>query len=110
MRKVLSGAWTIGRRLRDVDNPAVQDTYGWILFRRGAAEEAVLYLEKSAAGLTGDPLAQAHLGFAYAALERNEEALEQLQKAVDLAGPADTRAQIEKARAEITRLRSLPDN
>ena len=106
----LERAWTIGRRLRDVDNPAVQDTYGWILFRRGAVEEALPYLEKSAAGLTEDPLVQAHLGFAYAALERNEIALEQLQKAVDLAGPADTRAQIEKARAEITRLRSLPDN
>ena len=105
----LERAWVVGRRLKDVDNPAVQDTYGWLLFRRGQVAEAVPYLE-SAAGALQDPIVQAHLGFAYASLERNEEALAQMQKAVDLAGPADTRERIEEARAEISRLRSLPEN
>ena len=105
----LERAWVVGRRLRDAENPALQDTYGWILFRRGEVEDALPYLESAAAGLE-DPIVQAHLGFAYAALERNEEAIAQMQKAVDLAGPADTRDRIEAARAEITRLRSLPEN
>ncbi len=105
----LERAWVVGRRLKDADNPALQDTYGWILFRRGEVEEAVPYLENAAAALN-DPIVVAHLGFAYAALERNDDALEQLQRAVDLAGPADTRDRIEAARAEITRLRSLPEN
>lgn len=106
----LERAWAVGRRLRDADNPALQDTYGWILFRRGEVEEALPYLESSAAALVGDPMVQAHLGFAYLELGRNEAALEQMQKAVDLAGPADTRERIVVARSEITRLRSLPEN
>ena len=105
----LERAWVIARRLKDADNPALQDTYGWILLRRGQAEEALPYLESAAAGLN-DPMVQAHLGFAYVALERNEEALTQMQKAVDMAGPADTRERIEEARSEIVRLRSLVEN
>lgn len=105
----LERAWIVGRRLQGTDNPALQDTYGWLLFRRGQVEEAVPYLESAAAGLE-DPIVEAHLGFAYVALGRNEEALVQMQKAVDMAGPADTRAQIEEARSEITRLRSLSEN
>jgi tetratricopeptide (TPR) repeat protein len=106
----LERAWVIARRLRDIDNPALQDTYGWTLFRRGEVEEALPYLESAAAGLENDPMVQAHLGFAYAALERNDAALAQMQKAVNTAGPADTRPRIEAARAEITRLRSLLEN
>ena len=105
----LERAWVVGRRLRDADNPALQDTYGWILFRRGEVEEAVPYLESAATALN-DPIVVAHLGFAYASLERTDEALAALQRAVDLAGPADTRERIEAARAEVTRLRSLPKN
>lgn len=103
-------AWVVGRRLQGAENPALQDTYGWLLYRRGQFENALPYLQNAAAGLPNDPIVAAHLGFAYAALERNEEALAQMQKAVDLAGPADTRERIEDARAEISRLRSLPEN
>lgn len=105
----LERAWVVGRRLKDAQNPALQDTYGWLLYRRGEFEAALPYLESAAAGLE-DPVVQAHLGFAYAALERNEEALTQMQKAVDMAGPGDTRDRIEAARTEITRLRSLSEN
>ena len=102
----LDRAWAIARRLRGAENPALQDTYGWIAFRRGDAEDALPYLEAAAKGLPGDPLVQAHLGFVLAQVEREEEALTQLQKAVELAGPADTRIQIERAREEISRLRT----
>lgn len=106
----LERAWVIARRLRDADMPAMQDTYGWIAFKRGEIETSLPYLESAAAGLPNDPTVQVNLGLNYAALGRNDEALEQLQKAVDLAGPADTRERIQEARAEIARLRSLTEN
>jgi hypothetical protein len=42
----------------------------------------------------------------YAALGREEEALEQLRRAVEIAGPEDERSQFDTARAEIERLES----
>jgi predicted Zn-dependent protease len=104
----LDRAWNIARRLRGTDRPEFQDTYGWIALRRGEVEEAITHLEPAAAALTQDPLVQFHLGMAYARAERTAEAIEQLRKAVDLAGPADTRPQFAEARAEIARLEALP--
>ena len=100
----LARAWTIARRLRGSDVPAFQDTYGWIAHQRGEYEEAVEHLEPAARGLPNDPMVQAHLGLTYLALARPEEALEQLRRAVNLAGPEDQRAQIVTAREEIERL------
>lgn len=106
----LERAWIIARRLRDTTVPAFQDTYGWIALQRGNAEEALPYLKEAAAGLPNDPVVQVHLGMNYAALGRNQDAIEQLQRAIDLAGPADTRERIEEARTEITRLRDVVEN
>lgn len=102
----LERAWAVGRRLKDADNPQLQDTYGWLLYRRGSYEEALPYLESAAAALD-DPIVLAHLGFTYAALARNEEALDLLERAVTAAGPADTRERIDASRAEISRLRDM---
>ncbi|WP_371060690.1 tetratricopeptide repeat protein [Rhodosalinus sp. 5P4] len=100
----LERAWTVARRFRDTDIPAVQDTYGWILQRRGSSEEALPYLEAAAAGLPDDPLVNYHLGQTYLSLERMDEALERFRRAVQVAGPGDTRPQIEAARAQISAL------
>lgn len=100
----LERAFTIARRLRDTRQPAFQDTYGWILYRRGNFEEALEYLEPAAAGMGDDALVQYHLAKTYLALERPEDALEQFRRAVTIAGAIDTRPQIEEARAEINRL------
>lgn len=100
----LERAWTIARRLRGNDFPPFQDTYGWLAYQRGEYEEAVEYLEPAARGLPDDPLVQYHLGRAYLALGRQQEALEQLRRAVTLAGPEDPRAQFAAAREEITQL------
>lgn len=100
----LDRAWTIARRLRDAKVPALQDTYGWILHRRGGSEEALQYLEAAAQGLPKDPIVQYHLGQALVALERRQDALAQFRKAVEIAGPTDTRAQIEEARALVRSL------
>lgn len=109
----LERAWTIARRLRDADAPALKDTYGWILHRRGNSVEAIPYLEDAAEGLPDDPVVQYHLGQVYNAIGRSADALEQLRKAVNIAGPADTRPQMETARALIQSLQNAdapPEN
>ncbi len=102
----LEQAWRIARRLQDANSPALMDTYGWILHRRGKSDEALTYLEKAAQGLPGDAIVQYHLGQVYVALERTDEALAQFRMAVEIAGPTDTRPLIENARAL---LQSLPN-
>ncbi len=103
----LERAFVIGRRLRGTNVPPFQDTYGWILFRRGEHEEAISYLEPAADALSKDPIVQFHLASAYAALGQNEDALSQFKKALELAGSEDTRPQIETTKAEIERLTAL---
>ena len=82
----LERAFTISRRLRGVNVPAIQDTYGWIEYRRGNYDEALVFLESAARGLPEDPLVQYHLGMTYAALTRTGAARDQLTRALELAG------------------------
>ena len=103
----LERAFVIGRRLRGTEVPPFQDTYGWILFRRGEHEEALTYLEPAAQALREDPIVQYHLASTYAALGRNEEALAQYNKALEIAGSDDPRPQIETAKTEVARLDAL---
>jgi tetratricopeptide (TPR) repeat protein len=97
----LERAWNVARRFRDTDIPAMQDTFGWILHRRGDSQEALPYLEAAAAGLPNDPVVQYHLGEVYRTLDRQEDAVAQYRLAVKVARAGDTRQQIEDARARI---------
>jgi tetratricopeptide (TPR) repeat protein len=99
----LDRAYAIARRLRGVEFPPFQDTYGWIAYRRGDYQEALEHLEPAAAGLQDNALVQYHLGMTYLALERPEDALEQLQLALSLAGD-DPRPQFETARTTIAEI------
>lgn len=101
----LERAYAIARRLRGSDVPALQDTYGWIEYRRGNFTEALANLEPAAAGLPKDPFVQLHLGLTYAALNRTEEARATLTRALEIAGEtgkadlpafAEARAALEK--------------
>ena len=100
----LDRAFTIGRRLRGTNVPPFQDTYGWIMYRRGNFEEAVAYLKPAADALQSDPIVQYHLGSAYLALGREEEALIAFRQAVEIAGEGDQRSQISEAAEEVARL------
>lgn len=93
----LERGFNIARRLRGTEVPALQDTYGWIEYRRGNYEEALSYLEPAAAGLPQDPLTQFHLGMTYVALEQTEKARATLTQAIALAEGSDL-PQIEEAR------------
>ncbi len=85
----LDRAFTIARRLRGAEQPAFQDTYGWIAYRRGDFAEAREHLEPAAEGLPNDPLVQYHLGMTYVALEESAKAREALERALELAGDSD---------------------
>jgi len=105
----LDRAFSIARRLRASNVPHFQDTYGWILTRRGDPRLALTYLEQAAPDLPDNPLAQYHLGMTYLALDRREEAREALERAVALAGTSSAMPQIAEARAALTALETPAD-
>ncbi|WP_170336026.1 tetratricopeptide repeat protein [Ruegeria arenilitoris] len=102
----LERAHTIARRLRDTDVPAFQDTYGWIAYRRGDFDDALVHLEPAAQKLPDNPIVQYHLAATYAALNRNNEALQIFELAIELAPSAPLIKTIE---SEIARLTSEQD-
>ncbi|WP_425092271.1 tetratricopeptide repeat protein [Tropicimonas sp. S265A] len=101
-------AYRIARRLRGTENPAFQDTYGWIAYLNGEYSEALEYLEPAAANLTDDPIVQYHLGMAYLASERQEDAIAQFQRALEIAGANDPREQFVTAREKLAELQAAP--
>ena len=100
----LERAYNVGRRLRGTEVAPFQDTYGWILHRRGEYEEAVTYLEPAAAALGNDPIVQYHLGMTYLQLGRSADAAAVLERAIEIAGDDDPRPQIARARAELEKI------
>ncbi len=93
----LDRAFSVARRLRNTEVPPFQDTYGWILFRRGETEEALTYLEPAANVLSTDPIVQYHLGRIYEKLGRKDDAIRQYEAAIEIAGEDDPRQQISDA-------------
>ena len=99
----LARAEAVARRLAQSEVPAFQDTYGWILHRLGDAERALPYLEAAAAGLPDNPVVQYHLGAAYAALGRGEDARAALERALEVGGGRPL-PQLDRARAALDAL------
>jgi predicted Zn-dependent protease len=102
----LERAFAIARRLRGSDVPHFQDTYGWILHRRGDSAGALRALGPAAEALPQNPLVQHHLGEALFALGRRADARERFARAVALAegGPEAALPQIAAARARIAEI------
>jgi tetratricopeptide (TPR) repeat protein len=61
----------------DPESPAIIDSLGWVLFKLGRYEEALVELERAYAGMQDHEVA-AHIVETLVALEREEEALERL--------------------------------
>ena len=100
----LDRAWRIARRLRGTSVPPMQDTYGWIAFRRGEIETALDYLRPAAEGLPEDPRVQYHLAAALAASGATEEARAQLDRTESLLGedaPEGLRAAVDALAGEL---------
>ena len=64
-------------RKYEPDSPAIIDSLGWVLHKRGEHEEALVYLEQAYAGFP-DPEVAAHIVEVLAALDRRDEAMERL--------------------------------
>ena len=64
----------------DPDSPAIIDSLGWVLFKLGRYEEALVELERAYDGLP-DPEVAAHIVETLVALDRKDEALERLEAA-----------------------------
>ena len=90
--------------------PHFQDTYGWILHRRGDSEGAVAVLEPAAAALPDNALVQFHLGEALFALDRPAEARARFARALELepGGPEAATPQAEAARARLAEIDAAP--
>ncbi len=96
----LARATAVARRLADTDIPDFKDTYGWIAYRRGAFDEARKYLEAAADGRPDNPVIFYHLGMAYIALERTEDARTALTRSIEL-GQGRSIPQLDEARTAL---------
>ena len=83
----LQRASVLARRLRGTREPVFQETYGWVAYRLGNYEEAVAYLEPAARTFADHPVVLYHLGKAYAAVDRPEDALRAYRAAQETGVP-----------------------
>ena len=82
----LDRAFAIARRLRGTDVPYFQDTYGWILHRRGDQDEALQLPRPRRQALPDNALVQFHLAETELALDQRDEARASFERAVAAAG------------------------
>ena len=85
----LERAFNISKRLRNSQEPAFQDTYGWILYKRGEYEQAVRPLIAAAQGAPNNVFVQYHLGMVYEKLGKDDLAITQLTRALELGEGTD---------------------
>ncbi len=79
----LDKAYDLARKARELqrDDPAVADTFGWVLFKRGEYQQALAILQESAAKLPDSPEVQFHLGMTAYMTGQTDLARVALQKA-----------------------------
>ncbi len=79
----LNKAYDLARKARDLrsDDPAIADTLGWILSKRGEYQQALPILQESAAKLPDSPEVQFHLGMTAYMMGQTDLARVALQKA-----------------------------
>ncbi len=97
-------AYDVARRLRGVEVPPFQDTYGWIAFLRGDLDDALAHLEPAAAALADDPAVQFHLGMTYAALGRSGEARDLFTRVQEMVPTGERPHFMDRLEAELARL------
>jgi tetratricopeptide (TPR) repeat protein len=83
----LDKAYDLARKAHDVqgNNPAVADTFGWVLSKRGDYQQALPVLQESAAKLPDNPEVQFHLGMTAYMMGQTDLATVALQKAASAA-------------------------
>jgi len=81
------------------EDPDVNDTLGWILYKKKMATRATPYLEKAASKHPNDPAPHFHLGMAYVDEGQFDKARSSLQRALTLKKDFDGAADARKALA-----------
>jgi tetratricopeptide (TPR) repeat protein len=83
----LGKAYDLARKARDLqgNDPAIADTLGWILSKRGEYQQALAMLQESAAKLPDSPEIQFHLGMTAYMMGQTDLARVALQKATSAA-------------------------
>ena len=78
-------AYGLARKARDLEgqDPAVGDTLGWVLYKRGDYQQALPILQESAAKLPDSPEVQFHLGMTAYMMGQTDLARVALQKAAN---------------------------
>jgi tetratricopeptide (TPR) repeat protein len=78
-------AYDLARKARELagNDPAVADTFGWVLFKRGEYQQALPILQESAAKLSDTPEVQYHLGMTAYMMGQTDLARVALQKAAN---------------------------
>ncbi len=73
----------------DPGNGAYLDSLGWVMYRNGRFEESFDYLIQAVNVLPDDPVILEHLGIVLMNLEQNAEALDVLERALNLGGDSE---------------------
>jgi tetratricopeptide (TPR) repeat protein len=85
------------------DNPEIAETLGWIQALRGEYSSAVSLLSYSARMLLRQPQIRYHLAYAFAGLNRLEDAAKQLDLAVELEPAYTDRKEVQALRERLGR-------
>ncbi len=101
----LSRASDLAKQLNPYASPHFQDTIGWIHYLRTEYGLAKPLLESAAQGLPNMPVVRYHLAMVYLALGQNDSALDNLEKALDLA-KTTAFPQMADARSALSKIRS----
>jgi tetratricopeptide (TPR) repeat protein len=80
-------AYDLARKAREQqgNDPAIADTFGWVLFKRGEYQQALPILQESAAKLPDSPEVQFHLGMTAYMMGQTDVAKVAFQKAANAA-------------------------
>ncbi|MBW1899861.1 MAG: tetratricopeptide repeat protein [Deltaproteobacteria bacterium] len=85
------------------DDPFIKDSLGWIYFKKGLYDKAVMLLTESAAEITDNATLHYHLGMALYKKGDKEEARKNLEKALNI---NDKFSEAKNARQVLTELRN----
>lgn len=102
----LAKAATFAGQIAGLDDPAVQDTMGWLAYRQGRFGDAVLALSVAALALPEDVLVQYRYARALEAVDRQDAAIAQYEVFLSKRGAAPA-AQVMDAETRLASLRAM---
>ena len=103
----LDKGFVLAQRARDVapGNGQLADTLGWIAYRRGKYEWALILIQEAADALPDHPVVRFHLGMAQLALGEEQDAAESLRRSLEL---GDDQLPHPERIADLVRMLDLP--